>query len=198
MRNLLFAASAASLLACASSKPAGPPPIEVQSTGRPGEAMATHTEHVSATVLAVDAAARTLTLKGQDGSTQTITVPPQVRRLDDIAAGDTIEVEVQQGLLLEYQPAGDAFVAPKAVVAGGRAGMNEQPGAAVGAAVQSTVTITAIDSGNRIVQFQDPNGNKYQVKAGPQIAIEKLTVGDRLLATYAETIAVAVDRKPKD
>src|SRR2546427_12671336 len=122
MRTPSFAFSEASLpVACASSNPSGPPPIEVQSTGVPGEPAAVRSRKVTATVLAVDTAARRLTLKGGDGKTETIDVPPEVRRLDEIAAGDTIDVEVQEGLLFEYQPAGSAFVAPTAVSAGARA-----------------------------------------------------------------------------
>ena len=73
---------------------------------------------------------------------------------------------------------------------------SQPPGAAALAAVQSTVTVTAIDLESRIVQFQDPDGNKYQVKAGPELSIDKLVVGDRLLATYAATLAIAVNKKP--
>ncbi len=196
MRVFFVVTSALLVLgACASSKPAGPPPIEVQSTGIPGKAAATAVHRVTATVLAVDTAARRLTLKEQDGSTETIAVPPEVKRFDEIAAGDTIEIEIQEGLLFEYQPAGSAFVPPRAVVAGARTDPSQPPGAALGAAVQSTVMITGIDLDTRIVQFQDPDGNKNQVKAGPNISIEKLAVGDRLLATYAATVAIAIDRK---
>ena len=193
--SIITSAAALLLTACASSKPSGPQPLEVQSTGTPGEAAAIRSRKVTAKVLAVDTASRRLTLQDEDGKTETIDVPPEVRRFDEVAAGDTIVVEVQEGLLFEYQPAGSAFVAPAAAVGGGRTGAGQPPGAAVLAAVQSTVTITAIDLDSRIVQFQDPNGNKYQVKAGPKLSIEKLTVGDRLLATYAATVAIALDKK---
>src|SRR5256885_9148613 len=130
MRIPFVASSAAFLLvACASSKPSGPPPIEVQSTGVPGEAAAVRSRKVTATVLAVDTAARRLTLKGGDGKTETIDVPPEVRRFDEIAARDTIDVHVQEGLLFEYQPAGSAFVAPTAGVPGARARPHPPPGA---------------------------------------------------------------------
>ena len=99
-------------------------------------------------------------------------------------------------IALKHQGAGSAFVAPTAVVAGERARASQPPGAAALAVVQSTVTVTAVDLDSRIVQFQDPNGNKYQVKAGPKLSIEKLVVGDRLLATYAATVAIAVNKRP--
>ena len=200
MRISLPGSSAAFLLAaCASSsasKPSGPPPVEVQSTGVPGEAAAIRTHRMTAKVVAVDTAARRLTLQGEDGKTETVNVPPEVRRFNEVSPGDTVVAEVQEGLLLEYQPAGSTFVAPTAAAAAERVGPGGPPGVAVAAAVQSTVTIIGIDLKSRVVQFQDPDGQKYAVKAGPNLSIEKLTVGDRLLATYATTVAIALDKQP--
>jgi len=196
--RIFFIASSASFLlgACASSTSSGPPPVEVKSTGTPGEAAATRSQRMTATVLAVDTASRKLTLKGEDGHSETIAVAPEVR-LSELSAGDAITVELQEGLLLEYQPPGSAFVSPAALVAGGRTIAGAPPAGAAMAAVQSTVTIIAVNLDSRIVQFQDPDGNKYQVKAGPGLSIEKLTVGDRLVATYAAALAITVDKAAK-
>jgi hypothetical protein len=75
-------------------------------------------------------------------------------------------------------------------VTAGRAGRDQAPGAVASAGVQGTVTVTAIEASARLVSFQEPGGNVYQVKAGPTVQLEKLKVGDRLLATYVETVAV--------
>jgi hypothetical protein len=195
MRISLVASSAAFLVAaCSSSQQSGPKPVEVYPTGTPGEAAATSSHKMVATVLAVDTTSRKLTLKGEDGHVETVDVPPEVRRLNDISAGDRIVVEVQEGLLFEYQPAGTAYVPPTGVVAGARAGASQPPGIAAAGAVQSTVTVIAIDQKTRIVQFQDLDGNKTEVKAGPKISIDKLSVGDRLLATYATSVAISVQK----
>jgi hypothetical protein len=81
------------------------------------------------------------------------------------------------------------------VVAGGRADQSQAPAIGAAAGVQSTVTITAINLDSRVVEFQDPDGFKYHVKAGKGLAIEKLVVGDRLLATYVATVAIGIERK---
>jgi hypothetical protein len=198
MRIPLVASSAALLLAaCATSKPSVPPPVEVLSTGVPGEAAATRTQKMTATVQSLDVAARKLTLRGPDGKTETMTVPPEVKRLDEIAVGDVIAVEVQQDLVLRYQAPGTEFVPPQAAITGGRAPAGVAPGGAAAAAIQSTVTVTAIDTKSRIVTFQDPDGAQYQVKAGPKLQLEKLKVGDRLLATYVAAVAITVEKAGK-
>lgn len=200
MRIPLVASSVVLLFAaCATDKsqtatPAQPAAVEVNATGTPGQAVATRSRKLSATVESVDAATRSLTLKGPDGVAETIKVPPEVKRFDEIAAGDTVEVELEQGLLLEYQPAGTDTVEPQAVVAGASAPPSKAPGVAVAGGVTATVTVTAIDAKTRVVSLQGPRGNVHQVKAGPQIQLEKLKVGDRLLATYVEAVAVRLQK----
>ena len=173
-----------------------PPPVDVQSTGTAGEAQATRSQKFRATVLG-KAPRRNLTLKLEDGRAETIKVPPELKRFDEIALGDTVEVDLREGLLLEYQPAGSAVAAPAVAVVGAKTGADQVPGGVTAVAVQTTVTVTAIDLGSRIVELEDPEGNKRDVRAGPKLAIEKLKIGDRLVATYVATMAIALDKTPK-
>ena len=63
--------------------------------------------------------------------------------------------------------------------------------------VKATVTVTAINSAKRLVSLRGPGGNVYKVKAGPQVQLEKLKVGDRLLATYVEAVAIKLEKPRK-
>jgi hypothetical protein len=193
---LLAASAQAQAPAAKAPAPAAKAPVEMNPTGTPGKAAATRSAQVTATIKAIDVAARSLTLQNQAGETETFKVGPQVQRFAEFAVGDVIVVDYEQGLALEFQPAGSETVAPTAVAAGGRAGKDQAPGAAAAAGVQATVNVTAIDVAKRLVTFQGPGGNVYQVKAGPKVQIEKLKVGDRLLATYVESVAVKLE-KPK-
>ena len=111
--------------------------------------------------------------------------------------GDKVVVEYVQGLMMQMQAPGEAPVEPTAAMAAGRAEPGEKPAGGVAAAVQATVTITAIDVKNRMVVFQGPRGNLYQVKAGPEVHLEKAKVGDKLVATYTEAVAVTVEPAKK-
>ena len=66
MRSSFFVSVAFLIVACASSKPAEQPSMEVQSTGVPGVAAGTTSQKVTATVEAVDPQSRRLTLKDSD------------------------------------------------------------------------------------------------------------------------------------
>jgi len=169
--------------------------MEAYSTGTPGEAVATRYHKFSGTVETVDTASRRLTLKGEYGHVETINVPPEVKQFDEVSVGDTIEVEVQEGVLFEYQPAGNTAAPSQAMVAEARTATDQPPAGAAVATVQSTVTVTAIDLESRVVHVRDLDGNMYEVRASPTLKIEKLSVGDRLLATYVATAAISLNKK---
>jgi hypothetical protein len=190
-------AAAARMLAAQGARAQAPTAVpEMKSTGVPGKAEAVSVVKVSAVVTAVDKAARTVTLKHKDGQTETLKVGPQVKRLDEVAVGDTLVVEYQEGLALEFQPPGEKDVAPEAVAAGARATKDEAPGGVVAGGVRATVVVTAIDLASRMVVFQGPQGQFHQVKAGPKIKLEKLKVGDKLLATYVQALAITLEKAP--
>ena len=194
MRSTIAVAFATALLAACATSKEDQNLVTMTPTGQPGEAIGTRTTKVSVTVKAVDAAKRTLTVVGEDGKRETIKVPPEVKRLNEIGAGDTIVVEVQEGLLLDYQAPGTPALEPAAAVVGAVADKSSAPGGAVAGGIQATVTVVDINTKSRVVTFQDPDGNQYKVKADPKIKIEKLTVGDRLMATYVESLAIAVEK----
>jgi hypothetical protein len=181
----------------AAPAPASPGPVEVHASGTPGKATARQTAHATATITAIDTAARTVTLKAKSGETQTFKVGPEVKRFAEFAVGDVIEIDYEQALALEFQPAGSENVPLTAIATGGRADKDQAPGAAAAAGVQATVTVTAIDMPRRLVSITGPGGNVFQVKAGPKIQLEKLKVGDRLLATYVEAVAIKLEKAKK-
>ena len=200
MRKLLASFVAVLVATIASAQapaPASPAPVEMKATGTPGKAEARRTAQATATITAIDVASRTLTLKAKSGESQTFKVGPEVTRLAEFAVGDVIKIEFEQGLALEFQPAGSETVPMTAIATGGRAEKDQAPGAVAAAGVRGTVTVTAIDAAKRLVSLTGPGGNVYQVKAGPKIQLEKLKVGDRLLATYVEAVAVKLEKSAK-
>jgi hypothetical protein len=103
-------------------------------------------------------------------------------------------VDYEQGLALEFQPAGSEFVPPTPLPTGAPADKDPSVVATGGQSVQSTVTVTAINLAKRLVTIQTPGGNVFRVKAGPKVQIDKLKVGDRLLGTYMEAVAIKLEK----
>ncbi len=169
----------------------GDEPIELQRT-KPGQAIGQRTLTVKANVKAVDPTKRTITVQGPDAMPETFRVGPEVKRLNEIAPGDTIVVTFRQGLLLQTKiPEGGE---PEAAIAAGRGSEDAPPSAAAAAAVQGTVTIAAVDRQSRIVVLQTEAGQMFKVKAGPSIPLDKVKAGAKLFGVYIETLAISVEK----
>ena len=96
MKQLAVAAA----LALAAQGAQAETPMEVKNAGVPGLAEGMRSVKLTAVVTAVDAKARTVTLKAKDGTVETLAVGPQVKRFDEIAVGDTLAVEYEEALAL--------------------------------------------------------------------------------------------------
>jgi hypothetical protein len=61
--------------------------------------------------------------------------------------------------------------------------------------LQETVLVVSIDYKTRLVIFQLPNGDRKWVKAAKGIELEQLKAGDRLLATYVQSMVVKLEKQ---
>jgi hypothetical protein len=199
MQPVLAIPFAAALLLASSAFAQAPLPtagglVEVKPSATPGTAAGQRTMQVSATIYKVDSRSRIVQLENDYGGYETIKVGPAVGSLDRFAPGDRVTVELRQGIALEFQPPGSEFVAPTESSAAAASPAGKGAVASVDGEMRSTVTITRIDPKKRIVTFQGPGGNVYRVKAGPQVKLDRLHVGDKLLATYTETLALKLGK----
>ncbi len=172
-------------------------PVEMQPSGTPGKAVAARTLRITATVYAIDVPTRIVTLQHDMGGTETMKVGPGVKRLEEFAVGDKVVIDFEQGLALEFQPAGAEFVPPTDIAVATRDDRGQISAGTAGKGMRSTVTVTKIDSARRLVTIEGPGGNLYKVKAGPKIQLERLKVGDKLLATYVEAVAITLEKAKK-
>jgi hypothetical protein len=199
LASILFAATAH---AQAPEPAAAPPlstkrPVEMQPSGTPGKAVTSRTMRITATVYAIDVPTRIVTLQHDMGGVETLKVGPAVKNLDRFAVGDTVVIDYEQGLALEFQPAGSEFVPPTEIAVGTGDDRSQLSAGTAGSGMRSTVTVTKINVARRLVTLQGPGGNIVKVKAGPKIQLEKLKVGDKLLATYVEAVAITLEKAKK-
>jgi hypothetical protein len=169
-----------------------PKPMTVERTSKPGTVAASESEQVAAIVTAVDVEKRNLTLQGAKGRIENMHVGDEVRNLAQIKVGDNVVVRFQRGLVLTLQSPDQPSVAPQGEAAAGRAAAGEKPGGAVVAVIRGTVTVKEIDAKQRVVTLVGPEGREFRVKAGPDVRLEKVKVGDRVYAEYGEALAISV------
>jgi Cu/Ag efflux protein CusF len=165
----------------------------------PQKPVVSETVKATAAVKAVDYDKRLITLQGQDGKAFTVEAGPEVKRLKEIKAGDTVVVQYTQALAAELKKAGaPSGTAVKEDVA--RAKASEAPGIKGTREVKATVTIDAVDLKNNIVTFTGPQGNVNVVAVQrPQMRefLKTLKVGDKVDLTFTEAVAVSVEPAKK-
>ena len=147
------------------------------------------------TVQAVDATARTVTIRGESGNVVTLDVPKSVVRLNEVKVGDVVSAVYYDQVSVRPHPAGEPAVdriePPIATPTPGAL-----PGATVAPQRVTTVTITGWDPATRVVTFTGPAGASYSrrlVETTDANLMTGLKVGDRVDVTRTEAVRFAVD-----
>ncbi|MUV15475.1 hypothetical protein [Noviluteimonas gilva] len=153
----------------------------------------------TATVTAVDKAKREVTLKTEDGQSQTIVVDPEVKRFDEVAVGDTVRAKYTVGITSELRAATeeekkDPLVA---VEGGGRASTDQAPAAGVARMFRVVATIEAIDRAAQTVTLKGPEGNYVTVKVEDPALLAKPKIGDTVVITAAESVVLSLEKTDK-
>jgi hypothetical protein len=76
-------------------------------------------------------------------------------------------------------------------------GETSSPTAVRGTMATATATIRAIDKAGGKLTLSDAQGRAFDLKAGPDVNLDQLHVGDRVLATYYAEVAVALSKHPQ-
>jgi len=156
----------------------------------PGKAAVVSTVEVTATVVALDRATRTVTLKGPQ-QTVDVVAGDEVRNFAQIKVGDRVIVKYVEALSLELKKTkaplevtGDAAVAR--APAGGR------PAGAVGREVHAIVDVVAVDPKKSTISLKGPRGNVFELKVQNQDHFKVVKKGDQVEVVYTEALAIAV------
>jgi len=157
-------------------------------------------EKVSASVESINAKTREVTLKGPNGYLRTAKVSDEVERLDEIKAGDLIEVEYWTMLRAEFRaPTAEEKEKPLEVVAeSGRAPKDVAPAAAAGAVIRAVVKVIGVDQQRSEAAIKGPQGTYLVVPILDPKVLAKLKEGDTVIMTYAEAVIVSLNQKPTE
>lgn len=152
------------------------------------------TFELTAKVVAIDAAARKLTLLSPDGIKQTVKVGPDAINFDQIHVGDQLAVTVAEELVVYVVGEGEARNDSAAQLVA-LAPKGAKPGGIMVATAQVTAKVTAIDAQNQKATLQFEDGTTRAVAVRQDVDLTKRKVGDKVVIRTTETLALAV-RKP--
>ena len=164
----------------------------VVATG-PGVAGVAKTVDITATITAIDAKTRAVTLKGPQGNEKTIVAGPEVKNFAKLKVGDQVTVQYLESLVLELKKGSDAVVGRTEKAGGARAPEDDAPGGVVGRQVKVVGEVTAVDAAAQTVTVRGPKQTVDMKIADPE-QFKRVAVGDKIEATYTQ--AAAIDVKP--
>jgi len=149
----------------------------------------------TATVEAIDLEKRLVTLRRADGSVFDLAVGKEARNLPQVKVGDEVVVKYHQSIAVQVTKPGAAEGSQvKETVT--RAKPGEKPAGAVAKQVTVTATVEKIDKKKMIATLKGPEGKVVDVKVRDPKNLENVNVGDQVVITYTEAVAVSVE-KPK-
>jgi hypothetical protein len=202
-------AALALLAACSQStptpKPAEPVAAAPSAPKPPGPVVKEELKQIEATVEAVDAATRAVTLRGPNREV-TLIAGPEVRNFSQIKVGDRmvasyyVAVTAQLGSSSDSDASGGG-VQPMSTTSTSTyaAPVGSRPAGAVARTTTMTVKIESVDTAAETVSFTRPDGTHRTVEAdSPEMRefLKTLAPGDEVDVTYTEAVAVEMHPVP--
>jgi hypothetical protein len=147
----------------------------------------------SATVTAINMETREVTFKRSNGAIRTIVASPEVKNLAQVKVGDTIVLRYQQAasIKLEKRPTGAPSIQESSGVS--RNAPGTKPGVYAGQETTISAEIDQIDALNSTVTLKGPRGGLVDVEVKDKSMLGKLNVGDLVVITYTEAVALSVE-----
>lgn len=152
---------------------------------------------VTATVEAIDQKTRMVTLKGPQGNSVTFKAGEQVKNLSQVKVGDSVLAKYYESVAIEVKKPGEAKPGVTKQEAVTRAKPGETPAGMAVSQVTVTTTIAAIDKKKPTVTLKGADGKTTTVKVRNPKNLENVKVGDQVVITYTEALALSLEKAPK-
>jgi hypothetical protein len=163
----------------------------------PGRAAVVREAEISAQVVAIDKATRTVTLKGPQGNVVDVVAGDEVKNFDQIKLGDSVVARYAQALTLELRKtkvkAGDVAVREDAA----RAKSGERPAVAGAREVTAIADVIGVDAKKSTITLKGPRGNVVTLAVQNPDQFKVVKKGDQVEVTYTEALALSVEPAPK-
>jgi hypothetical protein len=147
------------------------------------------------TITAIDQATRSVTLRAENGTVDTFTVGPAVKRFNELKVGDTIRATYYESLVLQLRKPGAAATPSSATTAVGR--LEKTPGGVIGTQETTTVTVKAVDMNVPSLTVVTAAGLTLTRKIADRKNLEGVAPGDKIEITYSQGLMVAAEPSKK-
>lgn len=167
------------------------PKVETTVEEGPGSVVVVQTIRMQATVTAIDATNRTLTLKPRHGESKTVKLGEDAVNFRQVRVGDEVHAflieETAVTLVSGGAPASVGGVAAVALAPEG-----EKPAVVMADTVEATATVVAIDGHEHTVTLQFADGSIEEVNVPKSRDLSKVGLGDSVRIQLTEALAISV------
>jgi len=153
---------------------------------------------VTAVVEAVDQETRVVTLRKTDGEAVTFTASEDVRNLAQVSVGDHLTAEYVETVSIVVMEADGLEAEAAEVSAMARAEEGAMPGFAAMDAIVVTATVEEINIEMNTFKLKGPDGAINEYTARNPDNLKRAAVGDLVVMTVTNAVAIVVDAKPTE
>jgi hypothetical protein len=163
----------------------------------PGKAGMARVVELTAQVVSVDKKTRSMSLKAPNGRVRDVVVPEDVKNFDQIKPGDRVVVRVMASLMLELQKVKTGATGISASEGAVKAQPGQRPAVAAAREVSAIATVTAVNEKAKTIALKGPRGNTVTLDVQNPEHFKVVKVGDEVLVTYTEAVAISVEPAKK-
>ena len=144
-----------------------------------------------AEVIAIDAKARKVTLKSEDGTVQEIKFGKEARNLPQVKVGDRVVAEYDQILAIKLKKGAGLRVTEERE-GGARTAAGEKPGAVLVKETHFVADIIAIDAKKGVITIKGAKGRIFDLKVKDKKNLAGVVVGDPVEGVYDQILSLIV------
>lgn len=149
--------------------------------------------HLTATVEAIDPVKREVTLKGPMGNLVTLEVSDEVKRLDEIKAGDQVAATYYIGIVAELRPpTAEEKENPFVILNDSERAKTGAPAASGARMIRVVATVEALDRITGTATLKGPAGRYLTVHVADPKVLEKPHIGDTVVVACTQAVAISV------
>lgn len=149
---------------------------------------------MTAMVEAINHETREVTLRGPEGNSASFVASEEARNLDQVQVGDIVMAEYVQSMSIEVFANDGVEPGAGEIAAMGRSEKGEMPGMAAIDTVVVTATVEEINIEANTFKLKGPSGEIKEYEAQNPENLKKAEVGDLVVITFTEAVAITVEK----
>ncbi|BCZ85677.1 hypothetical protein PTKU64_93520 (plasmid) [Paraburkholderia terrae] len=166
------------------------PQTSVEVTKGTGTATVTGTTKVTATVVEIDPATRTVTLKDKKGHIVDVEVGEEARNFDQLKVGDVVTTEYREAMSLSLSKTSGPRSASERTMEQ-RSSPGAKPGGTIGREITVMADVVAVNAKAKTVTLKGPHNTVDVIVEDPE-QMKNIRKGDQVQVVYTEAVAISV------